>query len=164
MSLEINHRRSASSGTVGWERFGTPDQATSAELLWYFFPGDVEILSHGTSLASEVGSVPALHFVAAMVGARDELASGTGSRYSYDFTEADQSISFQRRGGDVRIETSFSTNVLTIPLDEFSSGVRLFARREIEDLGREYPALLAHPLMLDLKRRCGGDERVERPL
>jgi hypothetical protein len=130
-------------------------------LLWYFFPGDVEIIVDGVALASTVGSVPALHFVAAMIGAREALAAGCGSHYLYNFTEADQSIVLQRDDGGVRIECDFSAIFLTIPFDEFSREVCSFARREFEDLGREYPALLAHPLVHDLLGKCGGDQETD---
>lgn len=157
MSLKINHRREARPDPIGWEQHRSPDRASNADLLWYFFPGDVEILSGGTALASKVGSVPALHFVAAMIGARDALVFDIDSSYSYTFTEADQCINFQRINDDVRIECSFSTNVLTVSIDDFSREICLFSRREIEDLGRDYPALLVHPLVHDLLRKCGDE-------
>jgi hypothetical protein len=50
---------------------------------------------------------------------------------------------------------------LTIPFDEFSDEVCSFARREFEELGREYPALLAHPLVHELLGKCGGDQGVD---
>jgi hypothetical protein len=50
-------------------------------LLWYYFPGDVEIIADGVALTSTVGSVPAIHFVAALIGAREALAAGYGSHY-----------------------------------------------------------------------------------
>jgi hypothetical protein len=130
-------------------------------LLWYFFPGDVEMVAGGTALTSTVGSVPALHFVAAMIGARDAMALSINSRYSYGFTEADQCINFERSDDDVRVECTFSPNVLTVPFDEFSREVCNFARRDIQALGQEFSALLVHPFVHDLLRRC-EDERDSR--
>lgn len=162
MSLKINHWREVRPDPIGWEQHHAPDQASNAELLWHFFPGDVEIRSRGMVLSSKVGSVPALHFVAAMIGTRDALTLGINSRYLYSFTEADQCIHFQRGDDGVRIECNFSANVLAVPFDEFSREVGFFVRREIEYLGCEYPALLAHPLVHDLLRKC-GDEKDAGP-
>jgi hypothetical protein len=160
MSLKIKHRRDVLPDAVGWEHRRAPDQASNADLLWYFFPGEVEVASGDSALASTVASVPALHFVAAMIGARDTLAASDDARYTYSFTEADQCIDFRRCDDDLRIECDFSDKVLIIPLDEFSREACDFARREIGDLGREYPALLAHPLVRDLLRRCDDGEAV----
>ncbi|WP_133981550.1 hypothetical protein [Kribbella voronezhensis] len=153
MSLEIKHWREAPPNRVGWEHRRAPAQASSADLLWYFFPGDVEVAYGGAALASRGASVPALHFVAGIIGARDTLAAGDDARYTYSFTEADQWIDFWA-DKKVHIECNFSDSVLTIPLEEFSREVCDFARREIDDLVLEYPALLMHPLVRDLLRKC----------
>ncbi|MFI6100256.1 hypothetical protein ACIA8G_32320 [Lentzea sp. NPDC051213] len=156
MSLKINHLRESLLDPIGWEHHRAPDQASDADLLWYFFPGDIEVVSDDAVLTSDVGSVPALHFVAAMIGARDALAVGDNPRYTYDFTEVDHCIIFQKVGDDVSIESNFSAKVLTAPLDQFSRGVCNFVRREIEDLIRLYPALSVRPLVNDLLRKCDG--------
>ena len=142
---------------MGWEHRRPPEQASNADLLWYFFPGDLEIVADGAALTSTVGSVPALHFVAAMIEARNTMGLGVNARYSYSFTEADQCINFERGDHTVRIECDFSPIVLTVPFDEFSREVCFFARRYIQALGREFPALLVHPLVYDLLRRCEGE-------
>lgn len=160
MSLKIKHRREVLPGPIGWEYRRSPGQATKADLLWHFFPGDVELVLADTALVSTVASVPALHFVAAMIGARDALTVGNNARYTYSFTEADQCIIFQRGDDDVRIECDFSANVLTVPLDEFSREVCDFARREIEDLGREFPALSVHSLVHEILRKCDDEQAV----
>ena len=97
-----------------------------------------------------------------MIGARDALGLDIDSSYSYTFTEADQSINFQRTNDEVRIECSFSTNVLTVSIDDFSREICLFSRREIEDLGGGYPALLVHPFVNDLLRNVATRERLLR--
>jgi hypothetical protein len=161
VSLRINHRRKTRPDAIGWERLHAPDQASNADLLWYYFPGDVEIIADGVALASTVGSAPALHFISAMIGAREALTADSRSHYQYNFTEANQCINLQRAGGYVRIECDFSANVLTIPLDEFLREACSFARREIEALGHEFPALLTHPLAHELLGKCGGDQEAD---
>lgn len=154
MSLKINHRREVLSGPVGWEHRRDPGQASGADLLWYFFPGDVEVVSGDVVLASVVGSVPALHFVAAMIEARSVLAAGDNSGYTYGFTEVEHYITFRRAGDVVFIECDFSPETITVPLDQFSREVCKFARREIEDLEGLHHELSAHPLVHNLLSKC----------
>src|SRR5688500_15610509 len=73
LPITINHRRELRSERVGWEHRQSPGQASKADLLWHFFPGDVEIIADDAALVSAFGSVPALHFVAAVIEAKDAL-------------------------------------------------------------------------------------------
>lgn len=137
-------------GLAGWEQRRPPGQASSADLLWYYFPGDIEIRSGGAALASVEGSIPALHFVAAMIAARGTLTSGENLGYSYHFTEVDQCISFRRNGDEVHVECNFAEDILRVSFSEFSREVGLFAKREIQNLEHDYPDISVHPLVQDL--------------
>lgn len=154
MSFRIDHLQESRTDPIGREHSRPPELADRGDLLWYYFPGDISISSGGVNVITSVGSVPALHFMAAMVEARGALGGGGKDRYVYSFTEAAEELTLQRDGDSVAIESSVSDEILVVSIDEFFSEVCAFVRREINELGSTYPLLLEHSFVRDLLLKC----------
>jgi len=155
MVIQIRHRREVQLPPTGWEYRSDPGQASSAELLWSFFPGNIEMRVDETEIVSPVASVPALHFAVAVVQAMDVLVLSSNSSYVYNFTEADERITFRDSDKRVYITCSYSESELTVSTDEFSHGVAAFIQRVIRDLGCEYPSLRGHSIVRNLLQKVG---------
>lgn len=135
---------------IGWEHRRSCDTASKHDLLWHFFPGDIEILVNGTRLATDWASVPALHFVASLHMIKITLAQRDSSTDVYNFTEEAQQIIFRRDGPSLSINCTYAPGVAIAPFNDFAREVPEFGRRLIANLGKEYPSLLVNPYVKSL--------------
>jgi hypothetical protein len=143
--------REDESGVHGWERQRDCAAATKEDLLWYFFPGSVDISGDGVQLAMDFGSVPALHFISALLTSRVTLVR-EGARFEYTFTEVDQFVWFVVRDGLVRITCSYASGEISASINQFSLAVKTFCDEVVGLLVGRYPALAQNGFMVELNR------------
>jgi hypothetical protein len=154
VSLEVTFRPEISAVAVGWERRKSPVKASSQDLLISFFPGDIEIRSQDATFTSNGSWVPLLNFIAGVLQVRDLLSVGGSPEYLYVFTEVSHEINFRRDEDDVIIESTLAPGTIVVGFDELAATVCDFARREIERVDVEFPGMLGHPLVQDLRQAC----------
>lgn len=148
--IEIVYRPEARNGPLGWEHRQDCGTASRGDLLWYFFLGDVDILTDGVEFKTQFGWVPVLHFGSALLGAAEELTQ-VGARCEYSFTEADEWISFVRREGYVHIQCSYAPGRAVAKYEDFKSASRAFVDQTIAALGNTYPSLLNNDLITEIR-------------
>lgn len=140
--------------SLGWEHRRDCGTATRGELLWYFFPGDVDIVTDEGTIEMGFGWVPVLHFGLGLLGATESLSSD-GALDQYTFTEADESVTFERRGDRVHIWCSYSPEQVTTTYGEFKLGSQSFMKKTLDDLEARHPSLLSNPAFRDIRDSLG---------
>jgi hypothetical protein len=143
-------RFSYRAGLPGWEQQRDCTTATKADLLWYFFPGDVDIVGDGVQLTMASGSVPALHFISALL-ASTAVLDHEGASYEYTLTEADEQIWFKLRSGDIEITCSYATGAIRVPRNEFMEAVKTFSSETLSRLAIEHPDLQRNSFVAGLR-------------
>jgi hypothetical protein len=154
LSFRIDHQRERRSNPISREYLQAPETASKEDLLWYYFLGKASIATSDQVGSFSAELVPALHFVTAMLQARDLFAEDPTGRYVYNLTESDGQILLKRSDDFIAIESTFSSGVVATSLGDFSKEVSDFACREIRDLSADYPRLVTNSFVRDLKQRC----------
>ncbi|WP_433160279.1 hypothetical protein [Kribbella sp. CA-247076] len=147
VTLEIEHR--LNEYLPGWERRKDPSVASSEDLLWYYFSGDVRIGLDDAVISSSVGSVPALHFAGSTLEACRRLVAGQA--YEYAFTEVDEVIFFERSDdGSVTISSTLDSVLIAVGYGAFVDSVKAFVLSEVAMLTHRHPGLGAHVIVQKL--------------
>ena len=148
--MKFSYREDAS-GLHGWESRQDCGAASKEDLTWYYFPGNVDISGGGVRLEMNFGSVPALHFVCALLAAQSTLVQD-GCRFEYALTEVDQSVWFRSDEGSVRITCSYAPGEVAVTVEEFADAVVDFSEDVIDLLVSRYPGLARHSFVGELRR------------
>lgn len=111
--------------------------ADETEFRYYAFAGDIILRKAQTDLSTHWGWVPLLDFA---VGLRDIAAAietGIASVRTFEFTESDATLEFERHGADVTIRSSYAPGKIVLPSSEFRKQALDFGRRlDVELLSR----------------------------
>ncbi len=150
--ITFSHYLERDSRLLGWETSRDCSTATRQELLWYFFSGDVGIITDEIEFRSQFGMVPALNFGLALLAAIDDLSRDKAS-FVYTFTECDEWISFTREGELTRIKCSFAPGEAVVPYVEYVHSSRAFVRQLVDDLGMQYPSLMGHTIISEISKK-----------
>lgn len=142
------------SGQTGWEHRYDPADATRPDLLWHYFPSSVGMSAGDLFWETSFTGVPVLHFGLSMVQISESLGGAGESDAQYGFTEADDALTFSRRGESVTVRASFNDIIIRCSLAELRSAVKEFARTITSDLTTRYPALADVDLMSELAGRA----------
>jgi hypothetical protein len=144
--MRINYCLGDRSILVGWEHSHGFAAVSREEILWHFFPGDIEIRTNGGGIRTRFGWVPILHFGLSLVHICRMLLTAEKASSQYVFTEADESITFQRLGESLRLQASFDSATLACSVREFCRAVSEFVIRVVSEIGNDYPNFLETPL------------------
>jgi hypothetical protein len=122
------------------------DLATAEEtdLRYYVAPGDVVLCTDQTDLSANWGWIPLVDFALALREIADALSEAEGSE-TFEFTESEATLQFDRVGDQVVITSSYAPGELTLPLSVFRDQVDEFARRLNKELLQKHPELELNP-------------------
>jgi hypothetical protein len=124
--------------------------ADETDLRYCAATGDVILRKNQTDLSAEWGWIPLIDFALALRQIREVLAVTEGSE-TFEFTESDAILQFNRRGEQMTISANYKEGEIIVPFAVFEQQVRDFARRLDAELLAERPELSSNPVYQDLK-------------
>jgi hypothetical protein len=129
-----------------WDENST-DLATAdeADLGYYAATGDIILSTDQTNLSARWGWIPLIDFALAMRKICEVLAVGEGSE-TFEFTESEAKLQFDRRGQEITISGSYAPGEITIPFRAFVEKVTDFAQRLDAELMAKRPELRQNPV------------------
>jgi len=122
------------------------DMATVEEtdLRYYVAQGDVVLGTDQTDLSADWGWIPLVDFALALREIAEALSESEGSE-TFEFTESEATLQFDRVGDKVVITSSYTPGEVTVPFSDFRKQVDEFARRLDKELLRRHPELGLNP-------------------
>jgi hypothetical protein len=129
-----------------WDENST-DLATADEtdLGYYAATGDIILRTDQTDLSARWGWIPLIDFALAMRKIGEALAVGEGSE-TFEFTESEAKLQFDRRGQEITISGSYAPGEITIPFTVFIEKATDFAQRLDAELLAKRPELGQNPV------------------
>jgi hypothetical protein len=129
-----------------WDENST-DLATADEtgLRYYAATGDIILRTDQTNLSAIWGWIHLIDFALAMRKIGEALAIGGGSE-TFEFTESEAKLQFDRRGQEMTISGSYAPGEITIPFTVFVEKATDFAQRLDAELLAKRPELRQNPL------------------
>jgi hypothetical protein len=128
-----------------WDENST--DLTSADetgLRFYAAPGDIVLRNDQADLSARWGWIPLIDFALALRKIAEALAAGDGSE-TFEFTESDATLQFDRLGAELTIRGSYAVGQITLPFVAFADRTADFARRLDAELLAKRPELGLNP-------------------
>ena len=132
------------------EDFADLATVEETDLRYYVAPGDVMLGGGQTDLSANWGWIPLIDFALALVEIADALSATEGSE-TFEFTESEATLQFDRVGEEVTITSSYAPGEIRASLPEFRNQVDDFARRLDKALLQKHPELELNPEYQRLK-------------
>ena len=132
------------------EDFADLATVEETDLRYYVAPGDVMLRRGQADLSANWGWIPLIDFALALLEIADALSAAEGSE-TFEFTESEATLQFDRVGEEVTITSSFAPGEIRTPLPEFRNQVDDFARRLDKALLQRHPELELNPEYQRLK-------------
>ena len=124
--------------------------ADETELRYYAATGDVILRNDQSDLSARWGWIPLIDFALAWREIAEALAVMEGSE-TFEFTESDATLRFERRGEEIIIRGSYASGEITVPFAEFGERAQDFARRLDSELLAKCPELRRNLAYQDFK-------------
>jgi len=129
-----------------WDENST-DLATADEtdLRYYAATGDIIFRTDQTNRSARWGWIPLIDFALAMRKIREGFAVMQRSD-TYEFTESEAKLQFDRQGQEMTITGSYAPGKITIPFTAFVEKARDFGQRLDAELLAKRPELRQNPV------------------
>jgi hypothetical protein len=114
------------------------------DLRFYAATGDIVLRNDQADLSARWGWIPLIDFALALRKIAEALAASDGSE-TFEFTESDATLQFDRRGAEIIIRGSYGVGEITLPFGEFVDRTEDFARRLDAELLAKRPELRLNP-------------------
>jgi hypothetical protein len=124
--------------------------ADETELRYYAATGDVILRNDQSDLSARWGWIPLIDFALALRKIAEALAVTEGNE-TFEFTESDATLRFERRGQEIIVRGSYASGEITVSFTEFSEQAREFARRLDAELRAKCPELGRNSAYQDFK-------------
>jgi hypothetical protein len=129
----------------GWdEEFADLSTVSETELRYYIATGDVILCDDQADLSTQWGWIPLVDFVVALREIAEALLVAEGSE-TFEFTESEATLQFERIGDQVAIEASYAPGRITLPLCDFTNRVEELTSRLDRELLKKHPELGLNP-------------------
>ena len=119
--------------------------ADETDLRYYAATGDIIFRTDQTNLSARWGWIPLIDFALAMRKIGEGLAVEEGSE-TYEFTESEAKLQFDRQGQEMTITGSYAPGKITIPFTAFVEKARDFGQRLDAELLAKRPELGQNPV------------------
>jgi hypothetical protein len=119
-------------GTGSWS------SATDEDLRYRLALGDLIFHAGEHDFSALWGWIPLIDLAASFATILEKLERTTGAE-TFEFTESDAWIRFERQGQEVTITTSYRPGAAKIPLSELKAKVREFQEKLKTELTAKYP-------------------------
>jgi hypothetical protein len=130
--------------------------ADETALRYNVLLGDIKLRIDGVELGTDFGWVPLVDFAVSLMQIAKELGSSSNKKATFDFTESDAAIRFDRRGRIVEISPSYNPASGSVSFDDFVSVVDAFVARFQTDLIGRFPSLSGNPVLTRLLKKNGN--------
>ena len=87
-----------------------------------------------------------MDFAYSLMCISDSLRTQENASESFEFTESDAILLFQKEGSSLTISASFSSDKIQIDFLAFSCGIEAFHSELVTRLSLEYPSLLSNSI------------------
>ena len=125
--------------------------AEETDLRYSAASGDIVLRADQTDLSANWGWIPLIDFALALREIAESLAAAEVCE-TFEFTESDATLEFERQGQDVAISGSYAPGeVIVVPLPVFREQVSEFARRLDAELLAKHPELGHNPAYRELQ-------------
>ena len=124
--------------------------ADETDLRFYAATGDIILRTDQTDLSARWGWIPLIDFALALRKIAEVLAVHDGSE-TFEFTESDATLQFDRRGREMIMHGSYAIGELTVPFEVFAEKATDFGRRLDMELLSKRPELGLNPVYQDLR-------------
>jgi hypothetical protein len=129
-----------------WDEISTDlAAAEETDLRYYAATGDIILRQDQTNLSARWGWIPLIDFALAMRKIAEALAVTEGSE-TFEFTESEAKLQFDRRGQEITISGSYAPGKITIPFAAFIEKARDFGQRLDAELLAKRPELSQNPV------------------
>jgi hypothetical protein len=118
--------------------------ADETELRFCTATGDIVLRNDQADLSARWGWIPLIDFAVALWKIAESLAASDGSK-TFEFTESDATLQFERRGEEMTIRGSYAAEEITLPFAAFVDQAAHFARRLDGELLAKRPELGLNP-------------------
>jgi hypothetical protein len=119
--------------------------AEETDLRYYAATGDIILRQDQTNLSARWGWIPLIDFALAMREIAEALVVTEGSE-TFEFTESEATLLFDRRGQEMTISGSYAPGKITIPFTAFMEKARDFGQRLDAELLAKRPELGRNPV------------------
>ena len=119
--------------------------ADETELRYYAATGDIIIRNDQTDLSARWGWIPLIDFALALRKIAATLTIEQG-RETFEFTESDATLRFDRYGHGMTITGSYAAGEITVSFTVFVDQAKDFARRLDAELVAKRPELKLNPV------------------
>jgi hypothetical protein len=128
-----------------WDKNSTDlASAEETDLRYYAATGDIILRDDQTDLSARWGWIPLIDFALAMREVAEALAVPEGNK-TFEFTESEATLQFDRRGQELIISGSYATGKITMPFTAFVEKTRDLAQRLDAELLAKRPELGQNP-------------------
>ena len=124
--------------------------ADETDLRFYAATGDIILRNDQTDLSARWGWIPLIDFALALRKIAEALAVKDGSE-TFEFTESDATLQFDRRGQEMTIIGSYATGEINVSFAAFKEQTTDFARRLDAELLAKRPELRLNPVYQDFR-------------
>jgi hypothetical protein len=139
-----------------WDEDSTDlSTVTETDLRYYVAPGDVVLQADQTDLSANWGWIPLIDFALALREIAAALAAVEEGSETFEFTESEATLKFERQGQEVAISGSYAPGIVRVPLTVFNDQVAQFARRLDAELRVKRPELGRNPVYQKFKLSGG---------
>jgi hypothetical protein len=124
--------------------------ADETDLRFYAATGDIILRTDQTDLSAKWGWIPLIDFALALRKIVEALGVQDGSE-TFEFTESDANLQFDRRGEELTIHGSYTAGEIIVPFAAFADQATDFARRLGSELLSKRPELRLNPVYRDFR-------------
>jgi hypothetical protein len=119
--------------------------ADETELRYYAATGDIIVRNDQADLSARWGWIPLIDFALALrkIAATLTIAEG---RETFEFTESDATLQFDRHGHGMTITGSYAAGEITVSFTVFADQANDFAQRLDAELVAKRPELKLNPV------------------
>jgi hypothetical protein len=119
--------------------------AEETDLRYYAATGDIILREDQVDLSARWGWIPLVDFALAL---REIVGTLEGSEESktFEFTESDATLQFDRKGQEMTIIGSYATGEIKVSFNAFKEQTRNFSRRLDAELLAKRPELSLNPV------------------
>jgi|SRR5450631_2358352 hypothetical protein len=118
--------------------------ADETELRYYAATGDIIVRSDHADLSARWGWIPLIDFALALRKIAATLTIEEG-RETFEFTESDATLQFDRQGQEMTISGSYAAGEITVSFTLFVDRAKDFTRRLNAELLAKRPELKLNP-------------------
>jgi hypothetical protein len=119
--------------------------ADETELRYYAATGDIIVRNDQADLSARWGWIPLIDFALALRKIAATLTIEEG-RETFEFTESDATLQFDRHGHGMTITGSYAAGEITVSFTVFVDQAKDFARRLDAELVAKRPELKLNPI------------------